>query len=125
MNPKGFQQYKQQAVSTMTKGELLIVLYSELVKRLTQAELALDKEDYTVFEASLDRAVSIIQYLDDTLDRKYEISGNLAQLYEYYIYELGRAKIGRNKEVVAHVCSMVKELKESFEQANQIADSGK
>lgn len=118
MQPKDLQRYKEQAVNTMTQGELLLVLYSELVKRLTQAELALDKENYPIFEASLDRAASIVQYLDDTLDRNYEISANLSQLYEYFSYELIRAKLGRHKDKIAHVCAMVRELQTAFEQAN-------
>ena len=81
---KGFQQYKQQSINTMTQGELLLLLYDELYKRLSQAEIMLDKQDYPVFEASVQRAVDIIAYLDGTLDRQYPISKNLAQLYEYF-----------------------------------------
>ena len=90
---KGFNQYKEQSINTMTQGELLLLLYDELYKRLAQAELTLEKQEYPVFENCVDRAVAIIQYLDDTLDRKYDISQNLTQLYEYFTYELGRVKI--------------------------------
>ena len=52
MGLNGYQQYKAQALSTMTQGELLMLLYDELIKRLTRAELALKKQDYETFEAS-------------------------------------------------------------------------
>lgn len=122
---KGYQQYKEQSVNTMTQGELLLLLYDELFKRLSQAELMLDQQNYPVYEASLERAVAILDYLDSTLDRQYPISGNLAQLYEYFTYELGRAKIGRRKEVLSNVKSMVGELREAFRQAQKNGDSGK
>ncbi|MCI9643987.1 MAG: flagellar export chaperone FliS [Oscillibacter sp.] len=125
MDMKGFQQYKEQSVNTMTQGELLLLLYDELYKRLSQAELMLDQQNYPVYEASIARAVAIIDYLDSTLDRQYPISGNLAQLYEYFTYELGRAKIGRRKEVLSHVKSMVGELRDAFRQAQKSGDSGK
>lgn len=125
MDMKGFQQYKEQSVNTMTQGELLLLLYDELYKRLSQAELMLDQQNYPVYEASIARAVAIIDYLDPTLDRQYPISGNLAQLYEYFTYELGRAKIGRRKEVLSHVKSMVGELRDAFRQAQKSGDSGK
>jgi len=125
MDMKGFQQYKEQSVNTMTQGELLLLLYDELYKRLSQAELMLDQQNYPVYEASIERAVAIIDYLDSTLDRQYPISGNLAQLYEYFTYELGRAKIGRRKEVLTHVKSMVGELRDAFRQAQKSGDSGK
>ena len=41
MNKNGYQQYKEQSVNTMTKGEMLLLLYSVLLKRLMRAELAL------------------------------------------------------------------------------------
>ena len=125
MDMKGFQQYREQSVNTMTQGELLLLLYDELYKRLSQAELMLDQQNYPVYEASIARAVAIIDYLDSTLDRQYPISGNLAQLYEYFTYELGRAKIGRRKEVLSHVKSMVGELRDAFRQAQKSGDSGK
>jgi len=125
MDMKGFQQYKEQSVNTMTQGELLLLLYDELYKRLAQAELMLDQKDYSVYESSIERAVAIIEYLDSTLDRQYPISTNLAQLYEYFTYELGRAKIGRRKEVLTRVKTMVGELREAFRQAQKNGDSGK
>ena len=106
MDMKGFQHYKEQSVNTMTQGELLLLLYDELYKRLSQAELMLDQQDYPVYEASIERAVAIIDYLDFT-------------------YELGRAKIGRRKEVLTHVKSMVGELRDAFRQAQKSGDSGK
>ena len=105
MDMKGFQQYKEQSINTMTQGELLLLLYDELYKRLAQGELMLDQQNYETYEAALERAVAIIEYLDATLDRQYPISRNLAQLYEYFTYELGRAKIGRRKEVLTHTKS--------------------
>ena len=125
MDMKGFQSYKEQSINTMTQGELLLLLYDELYKRLSQAELMLDQQNFPVYEASIERSVAIIDYLDSTLDRQYPISKNLAQLYEYFTYELGRAKIGRRKEVLTHVKSMVGELRDAFRQAQKSGDSGK
>ena len=125
MDMRGFQQYKEQSVNTMTQGELLLLLYDELVKRLTQAELALNKENYELFEASVQRGIDITQYLSDTLDPQYEISHELDRLYEYMIYELGRAKIGRHLEPLTHVKSMAGELRESFREAQKTSGAGK
>ena len=122
---RGFQQYKEQSVNTMTQSELLLLLYDELFKRLTQAELALGKENWPLFDASVQRAIEIIDYLDATLDKNYPISKNLAQLYEYFTYELGRVKIGRRNDPLTHVKSMVNELREAFREAQKNGESGK
>lgn len=125
MDAKGLQQYKKDTIDTMTQGELLLLLYDELVKRLTRADLALKKQEYELFEASVDRSVEIIWYLDDTLDKQYPISANLAKLYEFFCYELSRVKIGRNQTELDRVRTMVGELRDSFRTAQQNNDSGK
>ena len=125
MYTKGFQQYKEQSIDTMTQSELLLTVYDELVKRLTRAELALQKGEYALMEASVDRSTEIIKYLDSTLDRSYEISKNLAQLYEYFTYELVRVKVGRNATELQRVKTMVSELRASFRTAAANSASGK
>lgn len=125
MDMKGYEQYKGQSVNTMTQGELLILLYDELVKRVTRAELALNKEEYPLFEASVDRSIEIIHYLDDSLDRQYPISMNLTRLYEFFCYELNRVKAGRNHTELERVKGMVSELRDAFKEAQKSSDSGK
>lgn len=119
MDMRGYQHYREDALNTMTPGELLLVVYDELVKRLTQAELLLTKEDYTAFENAVDRAVDIVHYLDDTLDRQYPISLDLARLYDFFCYELSRVKSGRNKTELERIKRMASELRESFRTAEK------
>ena len=115
----GYQQYKEQSVMTMTSGEMLLLLYDELLKRLTRAELALDKEDFDLFSKSVHRSREIIQYLKDTLNPEYEISRQLRQMYDFFIYELSRVEAGRKKEVIEEIKPLVRELREAFEEAGK------
>lgn len=119
MDMRGYQQYKQQSVNSMTPGELLLLLYDELVKRATMASIALDKEDYPTFEAAVDRCSDIINYLDETLDRQYPISHDLSRLYEYFTYQLGRIKIGRNRKELEQLRPMLSELRDAFHTAEK------
>ena len=119
MDMRGYQQYKQQSVNSMTPGELLLLLYDELVKRATMASIALDKADYPTFEAAVDRCSDIINYLDETLDRQYPISHDLSRLYEYFTYQLGRIKIGRNKKELEQLRPMLAELRDAFHTAER------
>ena len=118
---QGYQGYKEQGINDMTPGELLLLLYDELVKRLLRADLALNKADYPLFEASIDRGLDIIRYLDDTLDMQYPISRNLNRLYDYFSFELNRVKAGRNKTELDRVKTMVSELRDTFREANKNA----
>ena len=116
---QGYQGYKEQGINEMSQGELLLLLYDELVKRLLRAGLALDKADYPLFEASVDRSLDMIRYLDDTLDMQYPISRNLNRLYDYFSFELNRVKAGRNKTELDRVKTMVSELRDTFREADR------
>ena len=105
----------------MTQGELLLLLLDELVKRLIRGDLALEQEDYGLFDASITRCIDIVRYLDDTLDRKYEISFQLHRLYDFFCYDLNRVKIGRNKEELDRLRPMIIDLRDSFRAAEQIS----
>ena len=119
MDARGYQQYKQQSINSMTQGELLLMLYDELVKRLMRAELALNKEDYDLFEADVTRSLEIVRYLDDTLDRQYPVGRDLARLYDFFSYELNRVKAGRNRTELERVKAMVMELRDTFREAEK------
>ena len=116
---QGYQGYKEQGINEMSQGELLLLLYDELVKRLMRAELALNKEDYDLFEADVTRGLEIVRYLDDTLDRQYPIGRDLARLYDYFSYELNRVKAGRNRTELERVKTMVMELRDTFREAEK------
>lgn len=117
MNLNKYQQYKTQSVLTMTPGEMLILLYDELLKRLSRANYALEQEDYVLFEQSVTRSVEIVTYLKDTLDYKYDISQELRNMYDFFILELGRISAGRSKQVIEELIPLVKDLRNTFDEA--------
>lgn len=114
MDRRGYQQYKQQSVGSMTPGELLLLLFDELVKRATMASIALEKEEYETFEGAVERCIDIVNYLDETLDRQYPISHDLSRMYEYFTYQLGRIKIGRNKKELELLRPLLADMRDTF-----------
>lgn len=119
MDARGYQQYKQQSINSMTPGELLLLLYDELIKRSTLASIALDKQDWPTFEGAMDRCIDIVNYLDETLDHQYPISRDLSRMYEYFTYQMGRIKIGRNKRELEHLRPMLADMRDAFRDAEK------
>lgn len=120
MSPYGYQHYKEQSVATMTPGEMLNLLYDELLKRLTRAELALKKEDYALFDESIQRSVDIVTYLKNTLNFEYQISGELKRMYDFFLYEFSRVKAGRKAEIIQEVRPLIVELRDAFKEAQKL-----
>lgn len=119
MDTRGYQQYKQQSINSMTSGELLLLLYDELVKRSTLASIALDKQDWPTFDGAMDRCIDIVNYLDETLDHQYPISRDLSRMYDYFTYQMGRIKIGRNKQELERLSPMLADMRDTFRDAEK------
>ena len=90
------QAYKEQAINTMTPGEMLILLYDEAVKRLRRAKLLANNSDFENFDKEIKRAQEIVTYLNDALDRRYAISNELTRMYNFFHYQLARITASRN-----------------------------
>lgn len=121
MNNYGYQQYKEQSVNTMTGGEMLLLLFDEAIKRLTRAEIALEKKNYTLFNESVTRTQEIFRYLIETLDRRYAISNELSRLYDFFLFELSRLSAGRNPEIVKELKPLVLDLRNTFKEADKLS----
>lgn len=117
----GYAQYKAQSVNTMTQGELLILLYDEVSKRLLRAEMAIETQDWDVFEASVTRAKDIITHLVRGLDMQYEISASLYRMYDFFLFKLSKISAGRKKEDIEELKPLVKELRDTFKEADRLA----
>lgn len=117
---RGLQNYKAQSLNTMTQGELLVLLLDELVKRLMRGDIALEQKDMQLFEASIQRCIDIVRYLDDTLDRRYEVSRGLHRLYDFFCYDLNRIMLGRNKTELDKLRPMITDLRDTFRTAERI-----
>ena len=119
MDTRGYQQYKQQSINSMTPGELLLLLYDELVKRSTLASIALNKQDWPTFEGAMERCIDIVNYLDETLDHQYPISRDLSRMYDFFTYHMGRIKIGRNKRELERLIPMLTDMRDAFRDAEK------
>ena len=104
----------------MTASEMLLLLFDELVKRLTRAELALEVKDQDLFKQSVIRSREIVQYLKMTLNRSYAISRELSAMYDFFIFELGRIEAGSNPKVIEELRELVEELREAFREASRM-----
>lgn len=116
-----YQQYKTQSISTMTGGELLVMLYDELVKRVKQAEIAIEAGKTESVNDSLLRAQAIIRHLMDTLDDQYDVAGDLLRLYEYFHQQLIQANISKDATILKEILPMLMELRDTWKQAEKLS----
>lgn len=115
---------------TMTQGEMLTRLYEGAIKFLNLAIREFEKDKRTsenVISAnkSLRRAQDIVKYLDETLNRKYDVSKNLARLYEFFDRQIMRSLIDGDSKPIREIVPLIDDLKETFIQADKMARVGR
>lgn len=116
-----YNRYAQQSVMTMTHGEMLAKLYEGLIKNMNLAVKGIEENDITAANISLKKAQKIINYLLATLDRKYEVSNNLAALYDFFNYQLIMANVKKSTTPILEVVPMVEELRATFIECDRLA----
>jgi len=115
-----YEQYKKQSIMTMTQGELVVQLYQGCSKMLNTAAFHIEEGNKEKAELNLYKAQRIINYLNASLDKSYDISSNLSALYDYFIRVIIKCKIRMDAELIKEIIPMIDGLGDSFQQAEKI-----
>lgn len=118
------QQYKEQAIKSMTNGELLLLLYDEAIKNLKVSIMLLEKGDDENFANCLQKAKDIFFYLNNICDTQYEISKDLKDLYQFLNNQLVTAEFKKDKKYVEDILPIVKDLRDTWTEANRLTSKG-
>lgn len=119
-----YNRYKQQSVMTMTHGEMLTMLYDEVIKQLTSAVNNISSKDVQATNNSLQKAQRILNHLKSTLDFKYEVSNSLSPLYDFFIREIISANVKKDPTPLNEIIPIIVELKDTFAQGERLARMG-
>ncbi|MDD2568446.1 MAG: flagellar export chaperone FliS [Clostridia bacterium] len=114
-------QYQKQAVSTMSKGELLLKLFDVALKNIKYASILLKEKDYEKAEIYINKSSRIFNHLCLILDRKYSISLELYQIYRFLNQEIIRANINRDAEILDKILPLVQELHDTWAEADKLS----
>lgn len=114
LNP--YQQYQEQSIKTASPGELTLMLYNGCIKFINQAKQFIEQKDIEKANNAIIRAQDIIQELLVTLNMGYEISKNLAALYDFMYRRLIDANISKDVEALDEVLDLVTELRDTWKE---------
>lgn len=115
---RAVQNYKKEAVQTMSPGEIVIALFDECIKMLAYAGEHIKNGNIPEKSNCLIKAKKIINYLAASLDMQYPISQELATLYEFYVWEITQANIKNDIAKLDDLILMVTDIRDGFKGAN-------
>lgn len=120
-----YSKYQQNSIMTASPEELTLMLYNGALKFLKQAIICIEEKDIESAHNKILRVQDILVEFMSTVDRKYEIGDNLYKLYEFMNYRLREANFKKDIKILEEVYEMIKELRDTWQQAMKIAKKGK
>ncbi len=112
-----YEAYRRAQVETATAGELVLLLYSGLLRFLGQARSALDRRDRDTAHNALLRAQAILCELMAGIDmEKGELARLLLGLYAYLYRRLIEANCHQDLSALEEVQAAVSALHETWRQ---------
>ena len=114
----GVEAYRDAAITTQSKGRLIVLLYEGAIKfmKLAIQELEAKQINYEAKGRYIGKAQDIINELNAVLDTDAggEIAANLRKLYCFMNNRLSQANIESDPQIIREVITMMEELNQGW-----------
>lgn len=112
-----YDKYRQSSVQTSSPGQLLLMLFDGAIRFSKAGVEGIAAADFNKVSTNFGKAQSIVNELIATLDKGYDVSQNLAALYEYINHLLIESNVKKAKEPAEEAIGYLLELRQTFAQA--------
>lgn len=108
----GITTYQDHAISTQSKGRLIVMLYDSAIKFMRLAIMEMEKKNYEAKGRYINKALDIIDELNVALDMNAggEIASNFRKRYIFMSNRLSLANIKDDPQMVRDVIKLMEEL---------------
>lgn len=112
----GIAAYKENSVTTQSRGRLIVMLYDGAIKFLRRAIEALERDDDGDKSKFIVKAMAIVDELDGCLNMEAggEIAKNLRSLYAFVRGHLFKANLNRDAAGLRDVIHILEELNDGW-----------
>lgn len=104
--------YKQTAVTTASRGQILLMLYEAAIRNSKKAIESIEKNDMPAKGVAIGKVHDIVNELANTLDHKVagNIAADLERLYNFMVEQLLKANLENSKEALQQVLKLLETL---------------
>ncbi len=114
-----YEQYRQQGVMTASPAELIVMLYDGCIRQLKLAILSLGDNNAEIANTALLKAQAIVQELSRSLDRQYDISHELARIYDFVEDTIYNVITSRSADDLRPLVEIMQELHGTWVQVSR------
>ena len=108
--------YQNNAITTQSRGGLIVMLYDGAIRSLHQAIAALGEGNVAAKGECIGKATDIIIELSSVLDMKAggEIATDLRRLYDFMVFHLTEANIKNDPEMIGEVIALLEDINQGW-----------
>jgi len=112
----GIKTYQDTAVTTQSRGRLIVLLYEGAIKFMKLAVKEMEAGNYEAKGRYINKAQDIINELNAVLDVDAggAIASNLRKLYVFMNRRLCEANIKRDPQMIREVIALMEEMNQSW-----------
>ena len=116
-----YSKYNESKIFNASQEELTLMLFDGALKFCNQGMYAIEAGEVAKAHGLIIRVQDIIEEFQITLDTKYAISQDFARMFEYIHRRLVEANAAKNISILEEVRDLLRELRDVWKQAMQIA----
>lgn len=116
-----YSRYQEQAVMTMTPGEMVVRLYEEVINQLNRGVSFLEAGNLSEANAALQKCQRIIKHLLATLNFRYEAAHGLSALYQFFNRRIIDGNIKKDAAPLKEILPLIIDLKDTFAKAERLS----
>ncbi len=109
--------YQEESIRTLSKGELILRLYDEVLKNLRYACALFREGNAAAAKKCTGKSRSILNYLIVILDRKYDLAETLNRVYAYVIGQIIKADATGDAAGLEQAASRFGEVRDAWAQS--------
>ena len=112
----GIKTYQDTAVTTQSRGRLIVLLYEGAIKFMKLAIKELEANNYEAKGRYINKAQDILNELNAVLDMDAggAIASNLRKLYVFMNRRLSEANVKRDPQMIREVIGLMEEMNQSW-----------
>lgn len=108
--------YQNNAITTQSRGGLIVMLYDGAIKALRQSITALEDGNFAAKGQYIGKATDIIIELSSVLDMEAggEIAADLRRLYDFMIAHITQAHIKNDPQMIGEVIALLDDINQGW-----------
>ena len=115
-----YAQYANNRIMTASPAELTLMLYEGAIKFNNIAITAIKEHDIQKAHINIVKAQNVIQYLQQTLDTKYEVSKDFDNIYDYLTRRLLEANVKKDVEILEEINGHLRSVRDTWKEVMRL-----